>query len=167
MKVLREGNKKTQNEVAKYLNISRQAYTRYESGSREPGLETISKLAEFYKVPVQTFFMSTDIVYKYENLFMTELSALYDRKYKEVMNISDYLHFNQIEKEESFPYDKKNQVSEEELKKYESVFTELLSQLDMLGKEIIKSIHKDREYFSPERYKEFLDQRREYIKNKK
>ncbi|OQX93642.1 MAG: hypothetical protein B6I17_01650 [Tenericutes bacterium 4572_104] len=32
-------------QIAKYLNISRQTYTRYEFETRESGLETISKIA--------------------------------------------------------------------------------------------------------------------------
>jgi repressor LexA len=42
----------TQNTIAKYLNISRPAYTRYESGAREPDYETVSKLAQYFEVSV-------------------------------------------------------------------------------------------------------------------
>jgi len=167
MKDLRLQYKLSQKHVAGKLGITRQAYSRYETGDREPGLETISFLANYYKVPVQTFFMKQEKTYKYENLFMSELGVLYERKYREVMNIFDYLHFNEMEKQEAFPYDKKNQVSEEELKKYEKIFNDLMSQLDMLGKEIVKSIEKDKEYFNEEDFKQFLELRNELLKNKK
>ena len=45
---LRKDRKLTQNEVAAYLNISRQAYCRYENDQREPSLEIICALADFY-----------------------------------------------------------------------------------------------------------------------
>ena len=38
---------KTQQEVADYLGISRQAYSNYESGKREPDFETLLKLGEY------------------------------------------------------------------------------------------------------------------------
>lgn len=48
IKKLRKQKKLTQNEVAKVLNISSQAYCRYENGQRELSLETLCKLADFY-----------------------------------------------------------------------------------------------------------------------
>ena len=39
---------KTQQEVADYLGISRQAYSNYEAGKREPDFETLLKLGEYY-----------------------------------------------------------------------------------------------------------------------
>jgi transcriptional regulator with XRE-family HTH domain len=96
MKDLRLANKLSQKHIANKLGITRQAYSRYETGDREPGLETISFLADYYKVPVQTFFMKEEKIYKYENLFMTELGVLYDRKYMEVLKINDYLHLDKI-----------------------------------------------------------------------
>jgi transcriptional regulator with XRE-family HTH domain len=156
MKDLRLANKLSQKHIANKLGITRQAYSRYETGDREPGLETISFLADYYKVPVQTFFMKEEKIYKYENLFMTELGVLYDRKYMEVLKINDYLHFNEMEKQEAFAYDKKNQVSEDKLKEYEKVYKKLLSQLDKIGNEIIKSLDKDKEYFDMDKYREYL-----------
>lgn len=40
--------KKTQQEVADYLGISRQAYSNYEAGKREPDYETLLKLGEYF-----------------------------------------------------------------------------------------------------------------------
>src|SRR5690606_25588819 len=39
---------KKQHEVANYLGITRPAYTAYESGARQPDLETVKKLAEYF-----------------------------------------------------------------------------------------------------------------------
>lgn len=45
---LRKQNKLTQEQVANYLHITRQAYSRYETGEREISLETLCLLADFY-----------------------------------------------------------------------------------------------------------------------
>lgn len=47
---LREEAGLLQKEVAKVLGITRSAYTNYEQGTREPSLEMVVKLCDFYKV---------------------------------------------------------------------------------------------------------------------
>lgn len=49
-KELREEKKLLQKDVAKYLNISTSAYGYYEQGKRNPDIETIKKLADFFDV---------------------------------------------------------------------------------------------------------------------
>lgn len=51
LKELRTEKKLTQTELAKIINISQRAYSFYEKGEREPSIETILKLADFYQVP--------------------------------------------------------------------------------------------------------------------
>ncbi len=46
----------TQREVAKELEIPHTSIARYENGQREPDIETIGKLAEFYKVSTDWLF---------------------------------------------------------------------------------------------------------------
>ena len=50
LKELRKEKKKTQEEIASVLNLSTAAYGRYEVGNREPTLETLIKLADYYSV---------------------------------------------------------------------------------------------------------------------
>ena len=50
LKELRLSSKKTQQEVAEYLNISQVTYGRYELGKNEPNIETLKKIADFYNV---------------------------------------------------------------------------------------------------------------------
>ena len=57
----REESRKTQTEVANILGITRQAYNHYETGKREPSLDTISKLATLYGVSVDYLLGKTDI----------------------------------------------------------------------------------------------------------
>lgn len=48
----RKAKGKTQQEVADYLGISRQAYSNYEAGKREPDFETLLKLGEYFDCSV-------------------------------------------------------------------------------------------------------------------
>lgn len=52
LKAMRERKRISQQEVADYLGITRQAYSHYEVGRRKPDYETLLKLAEFYGVSV-------------------------------------------------------------------------------------------------------------------
>ena len=49
LKNLRIQRNLSQEDVAKMLNISRQAYCRYENDHREISLDTLCKLADFYE----------------------------------------------------------------------------------------------------------------------
>ncbi len=48
----RKLNKKTQRQVAEFLQIAQTSYIRYENGSSEPSLETLRKIADFFDVSV-------------------------------------------------------------------------------------------------------------------
>lgn len=48
LKDLREDYDKKQHEIAKYLNITRQQYSLYETGKRDIPAEYIRKLAKYY-----------------------------------------------------------------------------------------------------------------------
>ncbi|MCK5731506.1 MAG: helix-turn-helix transcriptional regulator [Tenericutes bacterium] len=57
LKVLRKNSSYTQLEVAEFLGVSRQAYSRYESNLREPNMETLSNISRFYNVSPQVFYI--------------------------------------------------------------------------------------------------------------
>lgn len=52
LKQLRTENDVSQSDIAKLLDVTRQAYSRYERGEREPDLEMLCKLADYYGVTV-------------------------------------------------------------------------------------------------------------------
>lgn len=52
LKELRTERQETQTQVAKALNISQRAYSNYEKGDREPSIETLINMAEYYNVPL-------------------------------------------------------------------------------------------------------------------
>lgn len=55
LKELRKINHFNQEYVASYLDISRQAYSHYETGRNIPPPETLVKLAQLYHLPVEEF----------------------------------------------------------------------------------------------------------------
>lgn len=52
LRELRKISKKTQSELAEYLNVSRQCYNNYELNNREPNHETLILLADYFNVSV-------------------------------------------------------------------------------------------------------------------
>jgi transcriptional regulator with XRE-family HTH domain len=56
IKELRFTHRRTQQEVADFIGVSRQAYARYESGQREPSLEIIERMCDFFGVSPMLFF---------------------------------------------------------------------------------------------------------------
>lgn len=52
LKQVRQHDKKTQKQIAEMLGISDRAYQNYEYGNREPNLETIITLANYFDIPL-------------------------------------------------------------------------------------------------------------------
>ena len=60
--IIRKESHATQQEVADYLGISRQAYGNYESGKREPDYETLLKLVNT-SIAASTIFLEAAVVF--------------------------------------------------------------------------------------------------------
>jgi transcriptional regulator with XRE-family HTH domain len=60
LKYLREKKEETQEDIAKFLRISRAAVSKYESGDREPDIETIKALSSHFEVSVDYIFGLSD-----------------------------------------------------------------------------------------------------------
>lgn len=80
LRQLRVEHNLTQEVLAEVLKITRQAYTRYESGSREPGFDVLEQLAKYYQYPMTIFFVdqSEDILLTDRNI--SELAILFEKK---------------------------------------------------------------------------------------
>lgn len=50
LKILRKQEKKSQDDLAKVINVARSTYNGYELGTSEPTIETLIKLADYYGV---------------------------------------------------------------------------------------------------------------------
>ena len=57
---LREDADMTQRQVAEYLGVTKQAYSLYETGKREPPFATLLKIAEYFGTDTDTLLMSGD-----------------------------------------------------------------------------------------------------------
>lgn len=56
LKIFRNQNGLSQQQVADVLGVNRSTYCGYELGRRDVDVDTIIKLADFYKVPIEKFF---------------------------------------------------------------------------------------------------------------
>ena len=74
---------KTQEEVADYLGITKQAYFRYEKGTRRISLDTLLKLTKYYNLDSDYFFGKFySIQESNSNNFITYSKYYYDLKDK-------------------------------------------------------------------------------------
>ncbi len=58
LKIIRKANKLSQQQLADILGISRSTYCSYETGRRSPDVDTIVRLAEFYRIPLNDFLLT-------------------------------------------------------------------------------------------------------------
>lgn len=67
LKYLRTSKKKTQKEIALFLEMTPNAYQKYELNTREPSIDVIVKLAKYYDVPYD-FIFGGGIFNNWENI---------------------------------------------------------------------------------------------------
>jgi transcriptional regulator with XRE-family HTH domain len=60
LKQLRNRKRKNQEDIAKILGITRQAYGHYENGNRQPDYEALKKLADYYEVSIDFLLTGED-----------------------------------------------------------------------------------------------------------
>ena len=78
IKQVRKKNNKTQEDVAKYLGITKQAYFRYEKGTRKMSITTLYKIANYFNLP-QNFFLQNDVsISDSSNRFIYELIEYFE-----------------------------------------------------------------------------------------
>lgn len=70
LKVIRNQNKLTQQQVADVLGISRSAYCGYETGRRSPDIDTLMSLSKFYGISLEKFIGKIPANYVYDDEFV-------------------------------------------------------------------------------------------------
>lgn len=81
LKIIRENRKLLQKEVAKFLNVTRQTYGRYENGTINPDPGTIIKLSNYFDVASDYLLGIIDHPLSNKNLdFMRKLESTSDVK---------------------------------------------------------------------------------------
>lgn len=76
LKLLRKQKKHTQEEISKIINTSITCYNYYEKEKREPTIETLCKLADFYNVTLD---------YLVGREFKNDIGYLTDKQYSAVL----------------------------------------------------------------------------------
>jgi len=80
---LRKERKKTQEDIAKIIGVTRPAYTAYETGKRNPDYDTLEKIADYYDVSIDYLLGRTEV----RNPRMFESAGISNDEYK---NLSPY-----------------------------------------------------------------------------
>lgn len=93
LRELRKQKKATQEELAKYLNVHKTTYSGYENGTREPSIDTLCKLADYFNVSLDYLVgreFTSDIGYLNEEQknIVFVLKKLNEKNTKEVLTSS-------------------------------------------------------------------------------
>lgn len=140
IKRLRLMNRNTQEEVAKYLGISRQAYSRYENGQREPSIDTIDALCNFFNVSPVVFFMNDFKKNMKPYKVLSTLSGEYEFELNVLSNYIDEVILNGFDLAEKDSRFQENDLTREARKQFRKVVknitllkTDLNMQLDRMN----------------------------------
>lgn len=119
LKKLRSERGLTQIELSKNLNINRATYAHYETGRREPDIETLKLLADYFNVSVDYLLGNSD---KKESEPENDIPQAYSDKYK-VTKKDLKQHDEVLEHAQAFMMDDK--VGEEDKEKLVAVINKL------------------------------------------
>lgn len=96
LKKLRLEKGVSQQKVADYLNITKQAYSLYELGKREPDFETLLKLGEYFEVSTDYLLRGTEEIVDEELsgvdfALQSETKTLTEEQKQSVLNYVKFL----------------------------------------------------------------------------
>ncbi|SEA52799.1 DNA-binding transcriptional regulator, XRE-family HTH domain [Thalassobacillus cyri] len=115
---IRKEHKKTQQDMAKILGVTRPAYTAYERGSRKPDYDTLEKLADHFNVTTDYLLGRSDNPGKIESE---------DNDFDAMNEINNLLEKYGIEDSAFFDIEKWKAMGPEEIKELESYFDYITS----------------------------------------
>lgn len=99
MKKIRESLNLTQVKVANDLKLSRQVYNFYENGKRNPDMQTLIKIADYYNVSIDYLLGRTNVI-KPENIDENDLLAKLNTADSETKaSVEQFLNYLIYEKE--------------------------------------------------------------------
>jgi transcriptional regulator with XRE-family HTH domain len=97
---LRKEAKKTQEDIANLLGITRPAYTAYESGKRQPDYDSLIKLAEYYDVSLDFLLTGKEKVEKEHtdqtNLFFFDMEGLTEDEIEDIKRHINYVKWKAV-----------------------------------------------------------------------
>lgn len=122
LKQLRLEQHLTQNQIAKYLGITRQAYAYYEHSDSIPDIEILMQLSSLYHIPLETFLTNipsnTNRIAEASSYAASALPDLYPEfidYYTQQENMKKYHHLTRIEKKVLFLFQKLSPEEQSEL----------------------------------------------------
>ena len=74
LKRIRTASKRTQGELADYLNISAQSVSKWEKGQSLPSIDMLPDIADFFRCPINVFFSKYELEI-YESLYANAPSS--------------------------------------------------------------------------------------------
>lgn len=93
LRELRKSRKLTQAQVAAGINCTHAAYNRYENGERQPPMETLAMLADFFGVSLDYLYgrtpLSDSALSDYEREFISKLREVPDEVKEDTMDFLD------------------------------------------------------------------------------
>lgn len=99
MKKIRESLQLTQVKVANDLKLSRQVYNFYENGKRNPDMQTLIKIADYYGVSIDYLLGRTNVI-KPENIDENDLLSKINTADSETKaSVEQFLNYLLYEKE--------------------------------------------------------------------
>ena len=99
MKKIRESFQLTQVKVANDLKLSRQVYNFYENGKRNPDMQTLIKIADYYGVSIDYLLGRTNVI-KPENIDEDDLLSKINTADSETKaSVEQFLNYLLYEKE--------------------------------------------------------------------
>lgn len=99
MKKIRESLQLTQVKVANDLKLSRQVYNFYENGKRNPDIQTLIKIADYYGVSIDYLLGRTNVI-KPENIDEDDLLSKINTADSETKaSVEQFLNYLLYEKE--------------------------------------------------------------------
>lgn len=78
---------KPQKELADYLGVKINTYSQYENNKRDPGLELIGKICEYYEISPSVFFDDLNVDKPEMNMPLSKLIVMYEIKHSEFESI--------------------------------------------------------------------------------
>lgn len=84
LRELRNSRKVSQQELADLLGISKSSVNMYERGEREPGLDTLEAIADYFNVDMDYLMGKTSEIKAFDEIFSTEILAKESEVYKAI-----------------------------------------------------------------------------------
>ncbi len=106
LKEIRLNSNKTQNEVAKELNIGRASYNRYELGLTDPSIETLINMAKYFHTTIDNligfevpYLLDTSTLSYIQKQVVDQIKNLSDENCKRVQDFITGIMIAEVEKQ--------------------------------------------------------------------